>query len=513
MSRKPGQPPRRVSLQLKVVVGLLFISMLPLAVSAVLIDQISRVAQNFASNEAAAMRPFLDDASDAYRELFDARKEVYRQTSLRVASAPELSAAIAGADAAVAGTLLDAYIAEEGDLRRVWVVDASGTELVARPAEALELDPDEQRSKTYEQTLAGTTATVHLEYVFSRSLEERFQKLGKAIKNAERIKKMRRSLPSGYRIAFLVLVGGVVVIVTATGILYARRITSRIAVLVSGTRRVAAGNLEARVQLSGRDELGELARAFNRMIEDLQHDRDQIAYLQRVGAWQDVARKLAHEIKNPLTPIQLAVQQSVSKYDGDDETYRKLLADTEEIVAEEISSLRRLVDAFRTLGQLPKVEAQPLDLGTVAEDLTRDPQLVDRLELRPPEGEVMIRGDRLLLRRVLTNLVENGVHAGKAANRGGAVVVTWQPDEVAGTVVLTVDDEGDGIFDDERDKIFEPYITTKDDGTGLGLTISKKIALDHGGRLAVAKEPAPSGGARFVLTLPLADREDSLAGA
>ena len=506
-------PPRRVSLQLKVVVGLLFISMVPLVVSAILIDQISKVAQNFASNEAAALRPFLEDASLAYRELFDARKHAYEQTSLRLAESSQLSAAVAANDLEAANRLLDAFIADDPDLHSVSIVDRAGAISSRRPGDVTEPDDERWRTKLYEQRISDTRGIVQLEFVFSRSLDERYQRLGDAIDNAARIEKMRTSLPSGYRIAFLVLVGGVVLIVTATGILYARRITSRIAVLVSGTRRVAAGNLESRVELAGRDELGELAQAFNRMVEELQHDREQIAYLQRVGAWQDVARKLAHEIKNPLTPIQLAVQQSVSKYDGDDDTYRKLLADTQEIVTEEISSLRRLVDAFRTLGQLPKVEAQPLDLGTVVEDLTRDPQLMEHLEVRSPGGEVMIRGDRLLLRRVLTNLVENGVHAGQAANKAGAVVVTWRCDEDAGTVVVTIDDEGGGIPAAEREKIFEPYITTKDDGTGLGLTISKKIAIDHGGTLTVAEQPAPSGGARFVLRLPLADREDSLAGA
>src|SRR4029079_17703071 len=127
----------------------------------------------------------------------------------------------------------------------------------------------------------------------------------------------------------------------------------------------------------------------------------------RMGVWQDVARRLAHEIKNPLTPIQLAVQQCVSSYKGDDARFAKLLLDTGEIVEEEIEGLRRLVDTFRTLGALPKVEKAPILLGELIEELRLDPQMTNRLELAPPTLPVTVRADKLLLKRVLVNLVEN----------------------------------------------------------------------------------------------------------
>src|SRR5690606_4734619 len=141
-------------------------------------------------------------------------------------------------------------------------------------------------------------------------------------------------------------------------------------------------------------------------------DRQKILYLQRIGAWQDVARRLAHEIKNPLTPIQLAVQQCVSQYDGDDPRFQRLLDDTDEIVGEEIAGLRRLVDAFSALGRLPRVEATALSLRTVLDDLGKDPGLADHLELDAAAPELTVRADRLLLRRLLANLVENGIQAG-----------------------------------------------------------------------------------------------------
>src|SRR5678810_681067 len=147
-----------------------------------------------------------------------------------------------------------------------------------------------------------------------------------------------------------------------------------------------------------RDEMAELGSAFNTMLDDLEHARGQLEYLQRIGAWQDVARRLAHEIKNPLTPIQLAVQQTVSQYKGDDERYKKQLTECREIVEEEIGSLRRLVDTFRTLGQLPKVEKAPIALADVAEELHLDPTYAAKLDLVPPPQPVTVRADKLLLK-------------------------------------------------------------------------------------------------------------------
>jgi two-component system, NtrC family, nitrogen regulation sensor histidine kinase NtrY len=509
---------RRTSLQSKVVGFLLIISMVPLAVAAVLINKSAEVAHNFASHEAAFLRPPLHKARSVYLELIASKRDLYYpQVALRLAALPEI-VALAGGDAdqhpLAVDAMLDELLAATRELAGITIRGPKGEVIASRQS----LLPAAVRSVQWreipvEAPIAGTGATLVLAFAADLELQMDYAQLNRALQDAQHIEEIRSALPSSYRMAFLLLVGGVVVVVSFTGIWLARRFTRRIYALVTGTRRVAAGDLNARVDLFGRDELAELAWAFNRMVEDIEHDREQIVYLQRVGAWQDVARKLAHEIKNPLTPIQLAVQQCVSSYKGDDERFRRLLRDTEEIVTEEISSLRRLVDAFRTLGQLPRVDARPMALTTVVDDLTHDPMLIEHLELDPPDEQVMIRGDRMLLRRVLTNLVENGVHAGRGAGRSGKVVVGWRADHEAGRVRLRVDDEGPGVPEEQREKIFEPYITHKEQGTGLGLTISKKIALEHGGTLELSRDPSAAGGARFVLSLPLAGEDAELGAA
>jgi nitrogen fixation/metabolism regulation signal transduction histidine kinase len=286
-------------------------------------------------------------------------------------------------------------------------------------------------------------------------------------------------------------------------------VTRRIDALVATARAVAAGDGDARARLGGRDEMAELGSSLDTMLDGLDRQRREIEYLQRIGAWQDVARKLAHEIKNPLTPIQLAVQQCVSTYRGGDPKFARLLADTGEIVEEEIAGLRRLVDTFRTLGQLPRVDAHPVPLTELLDDLRLDPALAERVRIAHPGGDApppTVRADRLLLRRVLANLVENGVHAGVEAGRAGDVVVAWRRLEADDAVELTIDDEGRGVPPNQRERIFEPYVTTKPTGTGLGLAIAKKLTLEHGGTLEVADEPAPTGGARMRVRLPVASQ-------
>jgi len=209
-----------------------------------------------------------------------------------------------------------------------------------------------------------------------------------------------------------------------------------------------------------------------------------------------VARRLAHEIKNPLTPIQLAVQELHRKYDGDDEKFRRLLDEAHAIVAEEVAGLRRLVDAFRGFATLPRVEPKPLDLAVVVEDVAREQEI----GTGPPSGPVMISGDRLLLRRAIVNLVENARQAG--ARR---VEVAWRCDGDRATIA--VDDDGPGVPEVVRDRVFDPYVTTKEHGTGLGLAIVKKTMLEHGGEVRLCPEPSPLGGARFELSLPLAAAE------
>jgi nitrogen fixation/metabolism regulation signal transduction histidine kinase len=505
-----------VPLQYKLTIAVVLIVMLPLGVAAYFVGDIGKTASNIAAREASSRTAVLQKSYGTYDVMINTTKRLHSEIAGRLAKRPDL-------------------LALDPELGGAQVLDVLGFDfagqlaaLLAEPQQAgiasiAILHPDERvfaeasrplagpawRGKVVDEPLGDNGAILRLTFEVSATVNEDLEALKAAIKSTQIFIDMSESaLPGGYSTAFLVLMGIAALAAIGLGVWFSFVVTRRIEALVVTARSVSHGRQDARVELRGNDEMAELASAFNTMLDDLDASRHQVEYLQRMGVWQDVARRLAHEIKNPMTPIQLAVQQCVSAYKGDDAKFRKLLVETGEIVEEEIESLRRLVDTFRTLGALPKVEAAPLALAELAEELKLDPTMAARLTLRPPRGPVTVRADKLLLKRVLVNLVENGIHAGQEAGRSGDVVMSWASDGAA--VAITVDDHGKGVAAGDRERIFEPYVTTKSTGTGLGLAIARKIAIEHGGELSIAPDRAPTGGARFVVSLPLRGTESSM---
>ena len=298
---------------------------------------------------------------------------------------------------------------------------------------------------------------------------------------------------------YVVLVLMLLAAAPLVGWFFARRVTRRVARLHEAAHRVAAGDLTVRVAPKGQDELAQLGRAFDAMVADLAHARSRLEYLQKVSAWQEVARRLAHEIKNPLTPIQLAVQELASKYAGDDADYRRLLDTASEILREEIAGLRRLVDDFSAFAKLPVVEPTAIDLNVlVAEILRLQPEWQACVTVEPHRTPVPAMCDRTLFRRVIANLVENAMQAAQGAGRTPEIHIGV---EMRGErAVVSVADNGPGVPEAEGQRIFDPYVTYREGGTGLGLAIVRKIVIDHGGDVTVGS--APSGGALFTVELP-----------
>ncbi|MFN0252159.1 MAG: ATP-binding protein [Kofleriaceae bacterium] len=499
-------PRKRLPLQLKISMLAVLIVTTPLLIAYLLVGQIGKTAANVASSDAAARIQAMDRAIHHYYELVNTTKRLHSEIAERVAKRPE----IASLDPA---TDLAAIIADpaQAGLRALAVLRPDGTVLVeaSRP-----LTGPDWRDKVVDQQVNPNGATLRLTFEVSASLQQDMQELKAAIDGTRTVAQIKSALPESYQQTFLILIGLAGALAAALAIFLSTMITRRIDALVALTRKVSDGQLDARANLRGNDEMAELGSSLDTMLDDLDESRRQVEYLQRMGVWQDVARRLAHEIKNPLTPIQLAVQQCVAAYKGsetDAVRYKKLLVDTGEIVEEEIEGLRRLVDTFRTLGALPKVEAAPIALSDVIEELKLDPTVAARLSLSAPAEAVTVRADKLLLKRVLANLVENGIHAGQEAGGKGDVTISWSSDPRSNIATIMVDDHGKGVADADRAKIFEPYVTTKSTGTGLGLAIARKIAIEHGGELAIASDRAPTGGARFVVSLPLRGPESSLA--
>jgi nitrogen fixation/metabolism regulation signal transduction histidine kinase len=483
----------RLSLQSKAVLGLLAIAGAPLLASVILVRLVALVAQSVAVGEAERLHGALDRAREAYVEAARARKSAFQHAADEIAERPALRKACLGraSDREVA-ELLDAELADDPALAQAALALPGRLVRRVRPAaatEALRLSAD-----LVLREAPGCAVELTYETPVGAALATDYQELGETLRAHRHLERIRRDLPPSYQLAFVAVVGGFALATTLVAILFARRVARRIDRLVSATRRVAEGDLETRVADAGKDELGDLARAFDDMVDELAVQKEQIAYLTKIGAWQEVARRLAHEIKNPLTPIQLAVQELHKTYAGGDARYRKTLDDARDIVEEEIAGLRRLVDAFSGFAKLPRVEAGPLDLAVVVEDVVREQRDVEpevTLEIQAPAAPVTVSGDRLLLRRVLANLVENARQAG--ARR---VTVAWSED--GGGARLVVTDDGSGVPAELAGKIFDPYVTSKPHGTGLGLAIVKKTILEHGGTIDLV---ASDKGTRFEIRL------------
>jgi nitrogen fixation/metabolism regulation signal transduction histidine kinase len=263
------------------------------------------------------------------------------------------------------------------------------------------------------------------------------------------------------------------------------------------------------------DEVAELTQAFNDMVRDLSESRERIEYLKRIGAWQEFARRLAHEIKNPLTPIQLAAQEVLARYRGDDDDYRRQLQEAVAIVTEEVATLRRLVSEFSSFAKLPEAILEPADLQDFVAEVSRSiPGILEsagpdssfaNVEVRCAceQGGVPARIDSMMLKRALDNLVRNAVRAVLETHPdgGGEVVVDVRREQQ--WALLDVSDNGPGIPEDAAAQVFDPYYTTKSDGTGLGLAIVKKVVLEHAGEVRCGR--SESGGARFRIRIPLGD--------
>jgi two-component system, NtrC family, nitrogen regulation sensor histidine kinase NtrY len=354
---------------------------------------------------------------------------------------------------------------------------------------------------------------LELTFGIDRQVYANFLSLRQAIEQERELDRvLPLLLPGLFRGLVLELIV-VLLLATAIGLFVARRATRRVAVLRDAASRVADGDLSVQVAPRGRDELDDLGRAFDRMVAELSEARSRLEYLQKVSAWQEVARRLAHEIKNPLTPIQLAVQELRSQYHGGDPDYQRRLDTAGEVLGEEIGAIRRLVDDFSAFAKLPKVEPTPIDLGVLIDDFARaHPEWSGALHADRPVGPVEALCDRMLIRRVLANLVENAVQAATDIGRTPIVRLGISRRADLATVAIHVDDNGPGVSAQARAFVFDPYFTTKEHGTGLGLAIVRKIVIDHGGDVTVGQAPPPLGGARFTVELPAADRRPERSG-
>ena len=303
-------------------------------------------------------------------------------------------------------------------------------------------------------------------------------------------------------IAYGVAAGGILLAI-AFSLWIAARVSRPIEQLAHAAEEVAGGNWDVRVPSRGRDEVSVLARSFNHMTEQLAGQRDRLVQSERVAAWRELARRLAHELKNPLFPLQLTVENLVRARELPEAEFDEVFRESTATLATEIANLKTIIGRFSDFSKMPKPELERIDAKDLVERVRvlyenaagRDTKI--RIAVDVARVPMPLDADPELLHRALSNLVLNAMDA---MPDGGVVTLSAHPK--GETVELRVTDTGQGMTPEECERLFTPYYTTKQHGTGLGLAIVQSVIADHGGNIAV--ESPAGGGATFIITLPRA---------
>ena len=320
----------------------------------------------------------------------------------------------------------------------------------------------------------------------------------------------RRTEKRNTFIALLITAVSIVALSFWVSRVFARGINTPIQTLVASTKQIADGNLNHRVDVQTDDEFSILADAFNRMVADLSNRTEELKRAEKIAAWQDIAQKLAHEIKNPLTPIQLSAQRLRRRYHKDPDDFADLLERCTQTIITEVGGLRHLLDEFSQLARMPVPQLTSVNLRETVDaalDILGEfpPHIDCRVEV--PSDLPHVIGDAEYLKRAFLNLIKNAQEAmsvgsgGKPLHQQGILIIRAFQSADSSKVLVQFSDTGHGIAPDVRPKLFAPHVSTKKDGTGLGLAIVKKILTDLGGDIHLEADEPDKIGATFTLWL------------
>ena len=290
------------------------------------------------------------------------------------------------------------------------------------------------------------------------------------------------------------------------------RVTRPVEQLAEAARDVAAGNWNTRVAVNSTDELGALAEAFNRMTGELLEQQERLVQAERVAAWRELARRLAHELKNPLFPLQLTVENLVRARQQSPEQFEEIFPESSATLLAEIANLKTIISRFSEFSRMPQPQWQRVQVNQIVQNVARllqaqlqspeHPAMECRLELA--EDLAPMAADPELLHRAFSNLALNAMDA---MPQGGTLSLRTR--QSGDRIVVEISDTGTGLTAEECERLFTPYFTSKVHGTGLGLAIVQSIVSDHGGRIGVHSEPGR--GTAFMIELPA--NLDKLAAA
>ena len=308
-----------------------------------------------------------------------------------------------------------------------------------------------------------------------------------ALKKYEQIKVLKDRIVSQVLLFSVVYSILVVMLSLAIGYIMVSRITRPLKSLTDAAKKVGHDELDLRVEEKAGGEIGRLITSFNTMAADLKVAREQRAMAERRATWQNVARTIAHEIKNPLTPIKLSTERMYEKYLNGSKDFPEVIKSTTTTILSEIGNLQKLVDTFHKYAKFPDPVPAPASLEAIVREVAAlqgndtVPLTVDLEEKIPP-----VTIDKGQIKEALINLIKNGMEAVAMAGRPGTVVVSCRQN--GATIRLSVTDTGCGISEENRKKLFQPYFTTKKHGNGIGLALTERIITLNGGKISCESE-------------------------
>jgi len=300
-----------------------------------------------------------------------------------------------------------------------------------------------------------------------------------------------------YSTLYVVISGLVVLIIL---LIFLTLITRPLNRLQEDTKKIASGDLTVRVRESRFSPINELIVSFNNMVDELESSRDKLLQAEKDMMWREMAQVMAHEIKNPLTPLRLSTERMEMKYWGKSENFDKIFRDSMEVINEEINNLQHLVKEFSKFARMPSANFEEYDINEQIRDIIPPYRGKADITLTLDPEIPQFFGDKMQMKQVFVNLIQNAIQAMPAR---GIMEITSRYEN--GMFIFMIKDSGEGISPEDMERIFRPYYTTKEKGTGLGLSIVKRMINQHQGAIEVDSKKGE--GTIFIIKINLRKKD------
>ncbi|AYV54382.1 LIC_11548 family sensor histidine kinase [Leptospira kmetyi] len=333
-------------------------------------------------------------------------------------------------------------------------------------------------------------------------------------RNYDRADLAKEKLPYRIRLTFSIITVSIFLLAIYFSLLFARKISRPIIELANATQKISMGETDISLEIREAGEIGALIDSFNQMVQDLKSKDAELMRSQRIAAWKEVAQRMAHEIKNPLTPIQLSAERIRRKMKSENiEQFREIVSTGTDTIIKQVRVLEHLVNEFSDFARMPAPKLINQNLEPIILEAVKlfehTPQI--KITTNVAKGFPQLFLDQKIILRVLTNLVKNSIEAierkrekEETSDYIGLIHISASTTRkiMRRVAVISIEDNGIGISPELKQKVFEPYYSTKNNNTsGIGLAIVQKSVIDHNGHISI--DSSSMGGCRFQIELPV----------